>query len=70
MSNIIFIILRDKLTIPNYHFILKCCDCNKEWNNTICKNMDEPRDYHPKWNKSDIEGQNATQYHLYMESEK
>ena len=31
--------------------------------------MDEPIDYHPKWNKSD-RGQNAIQYHLYMESEK
>ena len=25
----------------------------KEWNNTICSNMDEPRDYHIKWSKSD-----------------
>ena len=23
----------------------------KEWNNAICKNMDEPRDYHTKWSK-------------------
>ena len=25
----------------------------KEWNNVICSNMDEPRDYHTKWSKSD-----------------
>ena len=25
----------------------------KEWNNVICSNMDEPRDYHPKWSKPD-----------------
>ena len=23
----------------------------KEWNNTICNNMDGPRDDHTKWNK-------------------
>ena len=23
------------------------------WNHTICSNMDEPRDYHTKWSKSD-----------------
>ena len=25
----------------------------EEWNNAICSNMDGPRDYHTKWNKSD-----------------
>ena len=25
----------------------------KEWNNAICSNMDGPRDYYTKWNKSD-----------------
>ena len=25
----------------------------KEWNNVIYVNMDEPRDYHTEWNKSD-----------------
>ena len=25
----------------------------KEWNNTICNNMDEPRDYHTEWSKPD-----------------
>ena len=29
----------------------------KEWNNAICSNMDGPRDYHTKWNKSDRERQ-------------
>ena len=29
----------------------------KEWNNAICSNMDRPRDYHPKWSKSDRERQ-------------
>ena len=24
-----------------------------QWNNAICSNMDEPRDYHSKWSKSD-----------------
>ena len=27
----------------------------KEWNNAICSNMDGPRDYHIKWNKTDWE---------------
>ena len=25
----------------------------KEWNNAICSYMDEPRDYHTKWSKSE-----------------
>ena len=25
----------------------------KEWSNAICRNMDQPKDYHTKWNKSD-----------------
>ena len=29
----------------------------KEWNNAICSNMDGPRDYHPKWSKSERERQ-------------
>ena len=29
----------------------------KEWNNAICSNMDAPRDYHTKWNKSERERQ-------------
>ena len=27
----------------------------KERNNAICSNMDEPRDYHTKWSKPDRE---------------
>ena len=27
----------------------------KEWNNAICSNMDGPKDYHTKWNKSERE---------------
>ena len=29
----------------------------KEWNLAICKNMNGPREYYVKWNKSDIERQ-------------
>ena len=29
----------------------------KEWNNAICSNLDEPRDYHTKWSKSERERQ-------------
>ena len=29
----------------------------KEWNLAICDNMDEPREYYAKWNKSDRERQ-------------
>ena len=29
----------------------------KEWNNTICSNMDATADYHSKWNKSERERQ-------------
>ena len=29
----------------------------KEWNNAIYSNMDGPRDYHTKWNKSARERQ-------------
>ena len=25
----------------------------KEWNNTICSNMDRPRDYHTKWSQKE-----------------
>jgi len=36
----------------------------KEWI-AICSNMDESRDYHPKWNKSDRERQ-ISYYITYM----
>ena len=29
----------------------------KEWSNDICSNVVGPRDYHPKWSKSDRERQ-------------
>ena len=29
----------------------------KEWNNTICRNMDGPGGYHTKWSKSEWERQ-------------
>ena len=29
----------------------------KGWNNTICSNMDGPRDYHTKWSKLERERQ-------------
>ena len=29
----------------------------KEWNNSICSNMDGPTDYHTQWSKSDRERQ-------------
>ena len=32
-------------------------DVKSEWNNAICSNMDEPRDYHTGWSKSDRERQ-------------
>ena len=42
----------DKEDVVNkYNGIL--LNCKKEWNNAICSNMDGPRDYHTKWNKSD-----------------
>ena len=43
-------------------------DHNKEWNLTICDNMDEPRGYYTKWNKS-YRKTNTIWPHLYVESE-
>ena len=37
----------------------------KEWNLAICKNMEEPRGYYAKWNKSDGERQ-IWQDFIYM----
>ena len=37
---------------------LKCTyGHKKDWNNTICSNMDGPRDYNTKWSKPDRERQ-------------
>ena len=38
----------------------------KEWNNVICSNMDETRDSHTKWSKSERET-NIIWYHLCVE---
>ena len=38
-----------------YNGIILCHE--KEWNNTICNNMDEARDCRTKWSKSDKERQ-------------
>ena len=29
----------------------------KEWNSTVCKNMNGPKEYYARWNKSDRERQ-------------
>ena len=29
----------------------------KEWNKTICSNMDATRDYHTQWSKAERDGQ-------------
>ena len=34
----------------------------KEWNVAICDNMNEPRGYYAKWNKSDRERQTTIIY--------
>ena len=36
----------------------------KEWNNTICSNMDEPRDYHTKWSEEE-----KHEYHIILHVE-
>ena len=41
----------------------------KAWNNAICSNMDGPRDFHAKWNKSGRERQTVHNI-TYMESKK
>ena len=41
----------------------------KEWNITICSNMDMSRDYHTKWSKSE-ENDKYPMIHLYVESKK
>ena len=37
----------------------------KEWNNAICSNMDGPRDYYIKWNKSE-KGRQISYDIIYM----
>ena len=47
--------------VPMYNGIL--FSYKREQKNTICKNMDEPRDYHTKRKK------NTIRYTLYVESQ-
>ena len=42
-------------------------DHKEEWNKAVCSNMDGPRDYYTKRNKSDRERQ-IPRYHLYVKS--
>ena len=37
--------------VLKYNGILR--DCKKEWNNAVFSNMDEPKDYHTKYSKSE-----------------
>jgi len=41
--------------------------CKKEWDLTICDNMNGPRRYYGKWNKSNRKT-NTIWFHLYVES--
>ena len=36
----------------------------KEWNNTICSNMDGPRNYHSKWSQRQMSYGNTYIYNL------
>ena len=45
----------DKDVVHIYNGIL--LSHGKEWNNAICSDMDEPRECHTKWSKSDRESQ-------------
>ena len=40
----------------------------KEWNNTVCSNMDETRDYHTEVKQVTKRKTNTVWYHSYMES--
>ena len=40
-----------------YIYTMEYYSAIKKWNNAICSNMDEPRDYHTKWSKPDRERQ-------------
>ena len=37
--------------VLKYNGILR--DCKKEWNNAVFSNIDEPKDYHTKYSKSE-----------------
>ena len=54
---------KDVVIIMEYYSVIK-----KEWNNTICRNMDRPRDYHTMWTKSEKDKHHITS--LYVEPKK
>ena len=67
-----------KLGTPELAGLIASCLClkhsatqplKKEQNNAICSNIDEPKDCHTEWSKSDTERQTSC-YHLYMKSKK
>ena len=33
-----------------YVHAMEYCSATKEWSDAICSSLDEPRDYHTKWN--------------------
>ena len=49
-------------THMEYYSVMK-----REQSSAILSNMNEPRDYHTKWSKSDRES-NTIWYHLYVKS--
>ena len=53
--------------IPLYIYNGILLSYKKEWNNAICSNMDELRDYHTNWSQTKT---NIIWYHLYGESKK
>ena len=36
---------------------MESCSAIKKWNNALCSNIDEPRNYHTKWSKPNRETQ-------------
>ena len=44
----------------------ECYSTTKKWNNTMCSNMDGPRDYHTKRSKSNRERQKSYDTTLKM----
>ena len=53
-----------------YVYVMEYYSAIKEWNNTICSNMDGPRDCYTEWNKSDRERHILVWHPLYAESKK
>lgn len=48
-------------------YTMECYSAITEWNHAICDNLDEPRAYYAKWNKTEKE---IPWLHLYVESKK